>query len=441
VRPDHQPIAGEACPRDRNTANGWLGLLLAASLIGPLGPAQAGPLGKGFNMFQLDRPEGDLLSGRWGRLYPELRVEAFHHSNFFRTDGDIIPTLSTWVTVISPKLAYSTLTGDRGQRVYRAEYEANIGTVHASKDDNYVDQRFTTSGNWEIGSFSRVRAEYEFLRWHDRRGSGDPTDVSRPNLTSKHPDIWRSNRVEFGGSFTSRSKKTLADIGLTFYQRRYLNNNQERRNNDRVTADLQVFYALPTNMAPRTRLLFQLNWQDIDYVSQPPWELTLDSQELRVYTGVTWQRSVKTALDLRVGYLLKDYQAVQRTDQAGFAWEVEGRWRARPYGVLDLNTTRTIRESAEGFGDATLISAGTLTWTQYLRPNKHYYRLSAYATKDEYAYGDRIDHRYHLSAGIFGQFKRMVLFGLEYSYQTRDSDIPAAEYTDDVWMLHMDLKL
>ncbi len=414
-----------------------------ACLLCGIQAAASAPLGKGFNLFELS-PFGEdeqAAEGRWGRLYPALRVEQFHHSNYFRTDGNIIPTLSTWVNVISPQLTYSTLVGDRGQRVYRAEYAANIGTVEASPQDNYVDQRFTTSANWELGSLSRVRAEYEFLRWHDRRGSGDPTDVSRPNFTSKHPDIWRSHRVAFGGSFSSLSRKTLVDTGITFYQRRYLNNNQERRDNDRVTADLQVFYALPTDVAPRTRLLFQLNWQDIDYVHQPPWELTLDSQELRVYTGATWQRSVKTALDMRLGYLLKDYVATQRTDQAGFAWEIEGRWRARPYGILDLNTARVVRESAEGFGDATLISAGTLTWTQYLRPNKHYYRLSAYATQDEYAERDRIDHRYRLSAGLFGQYRRLLQLGLEYSYETRNSDIPAAEYTDDVWMLYLDLKL
>jgi hypothetical protein len=49
----------------------------------------------------------------------------------------------------------------------------------------------------------RLRAEYEFLDWHDRRGSGDPSEVSAPNLIYKHPDLWNSNRARMDYSFGS----------------------------------------------------------------------------------------------------------------------------------------------------------------------------------------------------------------------------------------------
>lgn len=372
-----------------------------------------------------------------GRLSPSLRIEQYHESNYFRTDGNLIPTRSTWVNVISPMLTYKAVTGDRGQRAYRVEYEANIGTVMSSRDDDFINHRLTANASWELSAYQQVRAEYEFLRWHDRRGSGDPTDVSRPNFLDSHPDIWRSHRVELGSSLSSGSKKTLLDLAVIFYQRRYLNNDQQRRDNDRVTANLEVFRRL----TPKTRWLFQINWQDIDYVRQSDADITLDSQEFRFFTGLTWQHSLKTALDLRFGYMTKDYDAPQRTDQTGFAWEVTGRWSPRPYGILELTTKRTMRESATGFGDATLISSGRLTWTQYIRPNRWFYQLSGYATKDEYSDRDRIDHRYQLSAGIYSQLRRRFLFGLEYRYETRDSDFRAAEYDNDVWMFNMDVKL
>jgi hypothetical protein len=373
-----------------------------------------------------------------GRLYPTLAAEARHESNFFRTpDLSRAPTLSTWVSVLRPQLTYTLFKGQRAARGYRLSYAADIGTVHDSPNDNYVDHSVTASGNWETDLTNRFRLEYEFLREHDRRGSGDPTDVTRINLSS-HPDLWKSHRVEGGWSIGRPGGRTLIDLWATHYARRYINNDQEPRDNDRLTLNA----TLSRRLAPKSRAVAQLWWQNIDYINELPGSLTRDSQELRLYAGVIWDISPKTSINGRGGLLAKDFRAPQREDITDLGWKLDLRWRPRlERMVLDLSTERLPRESADGFANAVVISTYRLNWIQYLKPKRHYYELGAYYTNDQYVGDGRVDNRLHLRAGLYTQFRRRTQFGLSYEHQQRDSDEPLARYNNDVLRFTIDINL
>ena len=68
------------------------------------------------------------------------------------------------------------------------------------------------NANWEFGSRHRLRADYEFMHWYDRPGSGDPGIVSAPNFIYKHPDLWSSNRALLGYSFGSPAAQGRLDL-------------------------------------------------------------------------------------------------------------------------------------------------------------------------------------------------------------------------------------
>jgi len=390
------------------------GILLANALLGCV---FAAPIGKGV-----------MLGDSGVKAYPWLKVDFVHEDNYFRTSGDIIPEKSTWINVIEPGVRLSAL---KGADAYNLSYLARIGTVFDSKNDNFVDHAVNADANWELGLRHRLRVDYEFLRWHDRRGSGDPGDVSRPNFLSTHPDVWRSNRVGAQYSFGAPGARGRFDIAAAKLFRRYQNNDQEDRDNDRTILD-GTFYA---RIMPKTSLLFGVNWQDIDYVNEGPRLITLDSQEWGVYGGVTWDTTAKTSGTVRLGYIIKDFEASERDNTTDFGWEVDLVWRPRTYSTVDLVTRRRFVESTEGTADTVVISSiegqWNHNWSQFIRS-----RVSGFASDDDYAgsVSGRQDNRYRVGAGAFYTPRPWIEVGGEYVYETRDSNLRLAEYTNNVFM-------
>jgi hypothetical protein len=366
------------------------------------------------------------------RIYPALEVEFNYHSNYLRSDSSLLPSMSTWLNVVAPSLRVSAL---KGPDAYNLSYLARIGTVFENTDYNYVDQSVNADANWEFGSSHRLRADYQFLSWSDRPGSGDPGVSSAPNFLYKHPDRWQSNRGQLGYSFGSPGAKGRLDLTAAATGRQYLNNNQETRDNNRGLLDATFFWRIQ----PRTSLLFDVNWQNIDYTNELPGSVTLDSEEWRLYTGATWDATAKTTGTIKVGYLSKDFTASQYEDYSSFGWEANLQWRPRTYSVFNLVTSRTPMESATGLADAVVVSAIGLDWVHYWKSFLRS-RLNLLGTNDDYLGEDRLDHRYQAGAGVFFQPKRWLELGLQYRYETRTSDDPLAEYIDNVFMLTLDAR-
>jgi hypothetical protein len=393
-----------------------VGVLLALGLVVS---AQADPVGTGI-------PAGPV------RVYPALQVEFNYYSNYLRTDSDLVPDMATWENVLAPSLRLNAL---KGPDAYNLRYLARIGTIFENTNYNYVDQGVNADANWEFGSRHRLRADYEFLNWTDRPGSGDPGVVSAPNFISKHPDRWQSNRAQLGYSFGSPGAKGRLDLTAAGTERRYLNNDQETRDNNRGLLDATFFWRIQ----PHTSLLFDANWQTIDYTNELPGSVTLDSEEWRLYTGATWDATAKTTGSVKVGYLAKDFTASEYQDYSSIGWEANLQWRPRTYSIFNLTTSRNTLESATELADAVAVSAVSLDWMHYWKAHLRS-KLSLMGTNDEYLGEDRVDHRYQVGAGLFFQPTRWVELGAEYRYATRTSDDPLAEYSDNVFMLTVDAR-
>jgi len=186
---------------------------------------------------------------------------------------------------------------------------------------------------------------------------------------------------------------------------------------------------------PKTSLLFELNWEDIDYVNEERGVLTLDSQEWRIYGGVTWDTTAKTSGTVKLGYVAKDFDASARADVSDFGWEIDLVWRPRTYSTLDLVTKRAPQESADGFSDAVVISSiegkWNHSWSTFIRST-----VTVFATDDDYSGSpvDRSDNRYRVGAGVFYTPMLWAELGAEYRYETRTSNEELAEYTNNVLM-------
>ena len=399
-----------------SSSRGVHGGILAALLVGAAGLAQAQPIGNGFEVAGF-------------RAYPWLDVLFNYESNYYRVEDGIgsisgLGSGGTWENIVIPGILFTAL---KGPDAYNLSYNARIGTVFGSSNDDFIDHRVLANANWAFGLRHRLRADYQYLRWHDRRGSGDPADGSRFNLSS-HPDEWQSNSVLLEYSYGAPGARGRVDLrgGMVF--RRYLNNNQEDRDNDRTLAGA-TFYA---RVRPQVSLLLETNWEGIDYVNQDPGVSTLDSTDISAYGGVTWDATAKTSGTLKLGWLGKDFDAAGREDISDFAWGAEIQWRPRTYSTVNLVTDRRPAESTTGVSDAVIISSFAADWIHYWKPYL-YSDLGFLAADDDYQGTSRNDQRYVVSGGVFYQVRRWLEIGAEYRYETRTSDVPLADYTNNVF--------
>lgn len=381
----------------------------------------AEPTGKGFPIGQGS-----------ARLYPSLRVDAVYEDNFYRLSKQL-PVTSSWVGIVSPGLSLKTLSGPNA---YSLDYRADIGTVEADANDNFVDHTFNAIGNWELGRRHRLRAQYEFMLGHDRRGSGDPESGSRANISS-HPDRWRSNRLEGRYSFGAPGTDGRLDFAVAGLARRYLNNDQELRDNDRLVLDGVFSWRIQS----KTSVLFQINWQDINYVRGGDGALNSDSQEFRLYTGLRWDATAKTSGEIKLGWLAKDFSDPAIDDYGAFGWEVDLRWRPLMRSTVDLVTSRRATEASDGLSSAVVISSMSLRWVHvWSGLPKLRSEVDLLLAKDDYLDENRTDDRYAAGLGVYYTLRPAVELGASVRRFERASPVRLAEYDNNVVLFTMNAR-
>ena len=389
------------------------GLLALASL--PL-PTLGQPVGHGFDV-------GGF------RAYPWLNFLLGYADNYYRSNDEIrdlggLPPRGLWQSVVEPGVR---LTALKGADSYNLSYFARIGNVFDSSADDFVDQKFGANGAWEFGLRNRLTADYQFWYWHDPRGAGSPVDSARANFTQAEPDKWNSNRALLTYSYGAPGARGRMDLRAGYLARQYTNNGQEYRDNDRPLAGA-TFYA---RVRPKVSLLLDANWEKVDYTNQVADAVSLDSDNLSVYTGVTWDATAKTTGTVKIGWLGKDFSANQRGDVSDFGWTAQVQYRPRTYSTFNLRTERTPAETTTGLADAVIVSLVDLDWVHYWKPLL-YTRFGLFGSNDDYVGSPRVDHRYNASGGIFYQVRRWMEVGVDYTYETRQSDESLADYKNNI---------
>ncbi len=374
------------------------------------------------------------------RAYPWINLFMSYESNYYKTSNDVLVNntitslgglgpLSTWETVVEPGVR---LTALKGADSYNLSYFARIGIVSASSADNFTDQQTQANANWEFGLRHRVTFNYQYWYWHNRRDSGSPADFSRVNFFYPHPDLWDSNRVTLGYSYGAPGARGRLDLMAGYRTRHYLNNNQEVRDNDRPVLGATLY----TRVRPKVSLLFDAAWEKVNYTREAPGALTLDSEQMTLYTGVAWDATATTSGTVKFGWLGKNFTAGQPDNVSDFGWSAKIQYRPRTYSTFNLVTERTSAETNTGLADAVVVSLVNLDWVYYWKP-RLYTRVEMLGTNDDYVGESRTDHRCNASGGVFYQMRQWLELGVKYTYEARTSNLPlrAADYNDNVLLI------
>ncbi|HEY6612318.1 MAG TPA: outer membrane beta-barrel protein, partial [Pseudomonas sp.] len=159
----------------------------------------------------------------------------------------------------------------------------------------------------------------------------------------------------------------------------------------------------------------------------------LNSTNIGLLTGVTWEATAKTTGTAKFGHEKKDFDDSRIGEKSGGMWEVGATWEPRTYSRFSLNTRQGFDEGDSG---ASTIKTQSTTlswnhdWAERLSSNVSYTRMD-----QDYQDIEREDQIDTFGIGLTYEMRRWLDVGLGYKYSENDSDAANESYERNIYAL------
>jgi len=348
---------------------------------------------------------------------PTLQVSESYDDNFRAVESN---EESSWITTIAPTF----MLGAEGRKsAYRLTYSAVSDTFHSSQKDNNTDHHFTADAAMEFDARNRLKLN---AGYHDVEETAT-LDQEIEN------DMYNTKNVGGVYSFGAQSARAQIDLGANYEELRYTNSDSINADQEYDATALQgTFYY---RIAPKTKLLLEGRHTDYEYVS----ETDLNSKNLALLAGVTWEATAKTTGTAKLGREKKEFDTSVYDDQSTGMWEVGVTWAPRTYSRLILNTRQGYDEATD---NASTIKTQTSSlawehdWMERLSSN-----VSYTLTDEEYQDIQREDSLDTFGLGLTYEMRRWLDISIGYTYADNDSDAPDESYTRNIYFITLNASL
>lgn len=342
---------------------------------------------------------------------PTLKVSESYDDNFREVESN---EESSWITTIAPTF---TLGAEGRKSAYKLSYSAVSDTFHSSQEDNNTDHHLTADAGMEFNDRNRLKLN---AGYHDVEETAG-LDQKLEN------DMYNTKNVGGVYTFGAESARAQIDLGANYEELRYTNSDHLNADKERDTTALKsTFYY---RVAPKTKVLLEGRHTDYDYVSND----RLNSTNIGLLTGVTWEATAKTTGTAKFGHEKKDFDDSRIGEKSGGMWEVGATWEPRTYSRFSLNTRQGFDEGDSG---ASTIKTQTTTlswnhdWAERLSSNVSYTRMD-----QDYQDIEREDQIDTFGIGLTYEMRRWLDVGLGYKYSENDSDAANESYERNIYAL------
>jgi len=317
--------------------------------------------------------------------------------------------------VVAPEL---TIAGILGKQRFSAVYKGEYAKYFDFSDVNYTDHDIRLRADFDHSNRLTSRFDVQYQDKHEDFGDLNTVFVNL-NEFNHYTDEGLSGRLIYG----RQDSFGQLVLRLARNNRDYDNNNQEFRSYERDLASLAFYYRI----APRTRLLAEMVYQDYGYNPQTSF-LDLDNKYKVYQAGVEWAFTNQLEGTVKVGYQDRNYSLDTLRDINGLAYEASIDYTPNTYTTINLAARR---ESI----DSSLETAGGFLRTSYGAGVEHSLteltQLEAQLTyaKDELVFSsNRQDKRIGAKLGVTYSLLTWVEVGANYSYEERNSTLDTADY-------------
>jgi hypothetical protein len=364
---------------------------------------------------------------------PLLGFQTKYRDNIYLQEDN---TTDSWIFVARPSL--SAVARDR-QNLYSLEYQGEAGWYDesSSRDDNdYFDNTFSGNAHMEFSERRIVELYTKYAMLHEERGTG-LTEGEVGQLVDENVEY---DQTEVGGSFQlGANDHARLELRAGYMEREYQNFEDITRTRDRDETTLGTTFFYP--IAPKTDLLAEYTYRDIDYPNPFEVDPPLDSEENFFMVGAQWEMTPNSTSTGKLGYIDKSFDDSARDDWDGLGWSLELRMQPRVQDTVVVSTQRKPEETTrEGnFADQANLS---VKWTHQWS-DRVYSILGTYYARDKYedSFNDRDDDIYNVSVRGGYQFRRWVSLYGEYRYDEKDSNVDTLSYEDNTFIIGVEFSL
>lgn len=343
----------------------------------------------------------------------EIDSRLTYDDNILRTTDEFAESDTS--AVVAPELTFAGIFGkQRFSAVYVGEYAKYFDNNDVDYDDHNVRLRA------DLDHSTRLTSRFEISYLDQHEDFDDVNDIFNGLTEFNHyTQSQISGRIAYG----RQDSFGQLVLGLGTTSRDYDNNDQEYRSFERDLASLAFYYRI----APRTRLLAEVVYQDYEY--DPDASFTdLDNEYVTYQAGIEWALTNQIEGTIKVGLQERDYGFEALQDIDGLAYEANIDYRPNTFTNITLSGRR---ESL----DSSIDSLGGFLRTSFGLAAEH--ELTELVSidadlgyiNDEFVFsGTREDKRYAASIGLDYAMLTWVVLGVNYAFNERNSSLDTADF-------------
>ncbi|WP_165569596.1 outer membrane beta-barrel protein [Corallincola luteus] len=361
-------------------------------------------------------------------LTPVLTTVVGYDDNVANSNSD---EKDSMYTVISPR---AKLEAGNDITNGTLDFGFDSGWYVDSSDDDYFDHSVSARGHHEFTAKYRLDLDASYRRTHDARGTG----ISEGNQ-GVFDDVTKYNYYVVGGVFGlgAQSSDLRFDLRSLYKKKDYRNFEDvtQYRDYDAVEVGATTYW----NVMPKTDLLLDIGYEQIDYDVTDPSTISRDSDVFKALAGVEWDITGKTEGRASIGWQNKDFDDNGREDFDGVSWDVALTWKPKEYSALTFATGREARDP-DTFGDYIKETYASASW-RHKWLDRFSTEVGTKYVGESYTGVDRDDDYWRASLAAIYDFRRWLQFKGEYVWSDQDSNVDSVTYDKNVVYLSVKVAL
>ena len=365
-------------------------------------------------------------------ITPTLGTEVKYSDNIYLQEND---KTESWIYLLRPEV--NARVQDR-DNIYQMDYKGEAGWYQEDSSNNrndYFDNTF--SGDVYILPAERwiLTGYVSWAMLHEDRGTGVTEGqigqaISKP---VRYDDTGVGGGVEYGSG--------IGRLALTadYLDREYQNFKQFTRSRDVEETRFGVKFFYP--IAPRTDIFLDYRYGDFSYPNPFEQLPQLDSKEHTLQAGVEWEITPNLTSSAQIGYTEKNFDAPERDDWDGITWILSLEMQPTEIDTVSITGTKAPEETSLQ-GDFINRESLTTTW-KHDWSDRVSTDLSGSVARERYegSINDRDDYIYNVTARANYEFRRWCITYVSYSWNDKDSNADNLSYTENAFMIGVDLSL
>jgi len=364
---------------------------------------------------------GDGINIKGLLISPSMVVSGQHNDNITRAETRII---SSWETIVNPAI---DITAGSEINQFIVHYDFERGDFASSRNDSYSDHYASGAIHNELTSKAVVDITASYNKSHDARG----TTFSGITTGFNTPDRWHETVATAQFSYGGKNAAGRIEFNGGFAAKRYVNHRSLTIGRDLNTTNAgAIFYY---RIAPRTSALLEGDYDNLDYRLV---NSLLDSHQLTLYTGLTWEATAKTTGTVKAGWQRKKLKRGNLSGGGFFSLDAQVEWAPLTYSIWTLQSAIKATESDSNGSSGSYIKTNNvqLDWThEWTDRLKH--TASVGYQHDRYIGTVRRDNTVIASVGVDYELAPWLVMGAVYDYTKRVSNAVNASYRGNIYSL------